>query len=79
MRFATGLAGLVVMLVACGSASDSPATSQTTTSPTTENESTTMPTGEQQQLPIVAPANEHNALYLSTKRTKLGHALPDAP
>ena len=28
------------------------------------------------QVPIVAPANPHNARYLSTKRDKLGHKLP---
>lgn len=28
------------------------------------------------QVPIVAPANEHNARYLDTKREKLGHARP---
>jgi 3,4-dihydroxy 2-butanone 4-phosphate synthase/GTP cyclohydrolase II len=28
------------------------------------------------QVPIVAPANPHNARYLSTKREKLGHKLP---
>jgi len=28
------------------------------------------------QVPIVAPTNEHNARYLATKRDKLGHRLP---
>lgn len=28
------------------------------------------------QVPIVAPVNEHNARYLATKREKLGHHLP---
>jgi 3,4-dihydroxy 2-butanone 4-phosphate synthase/GTP cyclohydrolase II len=28
------------------------------------------------QVPIVAPVNEHNARYLATKREKLGHQLP---
>lgn len=28
------------------------------------------------QVPIVAPANPHNARYLSTKREKMGHKLP---
>jgi len=28
------------------------------------------------QVPIVPPANEHNAGYLATKRDKLGHRLP---
>ena len=28
------------------------------------------------QVPIVPPANEHNATYLATKRDKLGHHLP---
>ena len=31
------------------------------------------------QVPIVAPANPHNARYLSTKREKLGHKLPASP
>lgn len=30
------------------------------------------------QVPIVAPVNEHNARYLATKREKLGHQLPPA-
>ncbi|HQU47345.1 MAG TPA: GTP cyclohydrolase II [Pirellulales bacterium] len=30
------------------------------------------------QVPIVAPINEHNARYLATKREKLGHHLPGA-
>ena len=29
------------------------------------------------QVPIVAPINEHNARYLATKREKLGHNLPE--
>ena len=29
------------------------------------------------QVPIVPPANEHNARYLGTKRDKMGHQLPD--
>lgn len=28
------------------------------------------------QVPIISPANEHNASYLATKRDKLGHTLP---
>jgi 3,4-dihydroxy 2-butanone 4-phosphate synthase/GTP cyclohydrolase II len=28
------------------------------------------------QVPIVAPPNEHNARYLAAKRDKLGHRLP---
>ena len=28
------------------------------------------------QVPILPPANEHNAHYLATKRDKLGHRLP---
>jgi 3,4-dihydroxy 2-butanone 4-phosphate synthase/GTP cyclohydrolase II len=28
------------------------------------------------QVPIVSPANEHNASYLRTKRDKMGHLLP---
>jgi 3,4-dihydroxy 2-butanone 4-phosphate synthase/GTP cyclohydrolase II len=28
------------------------------------------------QVPIVPPANEHNARYLATKREKMGHDLP---
>ena len=30
------------------------------------------------QVPIVPPANEHNSRYLETKRTKMGHRLPEA-
>ena len=30
------------------------------------------------QVPIVAPVNEHNARYLATKREKLGHQLPSS-
>jgi 3,4-dihydroxy 2-butanone 4-phosphate synthase/GTP cyclohydrolase II len=28
------------------------------------------------QVPLVSPANPHNAAYLATKRDKLGHKLP---
>jgi 3,4-dihydroxy 2-butanone 4-phosphate synthase / GTP cyclohydrolase II len=31
------------------------------------------------QVPIISPANPHNAAYLATKREKLGHNLPPAP
>ncbi len=68
MRFATGLAVLVVTCVACGSAPDSLEIDETTTSitvaPTTESETTTMPASEEQQLPIVAPAREDLARRL---------------
>ena len=30
------------------------------------------------QVPIVPPSNEHNSRYLETKRTKMGHRLPEA-
>jgi 3,4-dihydroxy 2-butanone 4-phosphate synthase / GTP cyclohydrolase II len=30
------------------------------------------------QVPIMPPMNEHNARYLQTKRTKLGHELPES-
>ncbi len=30
------------------------------------------------QVPILPPSNEHNSRYLETKRTKLGHRLPEA-
>jgi 3,4-dihydroxy 2-butanone 4-phosphate synthase/GTP cyclohydrolase II len=30
------------------------------------------------QVPIMPPINEHNARYLQTKRTKLGHELPES-
>jgi 3,4-dihydroxy 2-butanone 4-phosphate synthase / GTP cyclohydrolase II len=30
------------------------------------------------QVPIVSPSNAHNSRYLETKRTKLGHRLPEA-
>ena len=29
-----------------------------------------------EQVPIVPPANEHNADYLATKRDRMGHVLP---
>jgi 3,4-dihydroxy 2-butanone 4-phosphate synthase/GTP cyclohydrolase II len=29
------------------------------------------------QVPIIPGVNEHNAAYLTTKRTKMGHVLPD--
>ena len=29
------------------------------------------------QVPIIPVVNEHNAAYLTTKRTKMGHILPD--
>jgi hypothetical protein len=73
MRLATGLAVLVVTCVACGSAPDSPATGETTTSitvaPTTENETTTMPTSE--ELPIVASAREDLARRLVVEPEEL--------
>ena len=28
------------------------------------------------QVPIISTANEHNASYLDTKRSKMGHILP---
>ncbi|MFP6601906.1 MAG: GTP cyclohydrolase II [Pirellulaceae bacterium] len=31
------------------------------------------------QVPIISAVNEHNASYLDTKRTKMGHALPKKP
>ena len=30
------------------------------------------------QIPVVPPANEHNAEYLATKRDKMGHELPSS-
>jgi 3,4-dihydroxy 2-butanone 4-phosphate synthase/GTP cyclohydrolase II len=30
------------------------------------------------QVPIAAVPNEHNARYLSTKRDKMGHSLPES-
>ena len=60
MRFTTGLAVLAMTLAACGAGPDSPAVGETTTSApatsTTENQTTTMPTSDQEQLPVVAEA-----------------------
>lgn len=60
MRTTTVLAVLAMALAACGAGTEPPAVGETatpSTAPTTtENETTTMPIGEQDQLPIVAPA-----------------------
>jgi hypothetical protein len=60
MRTATLLAVLVMALAACGAGRESTQVDETTTPSTapttTENETTTMPTSEQEELPIVAPA-----------------------
>ena len=74
MRFTTGLAVLAVTLAACGSGLDSPAVDETATSaatPTTENETTTMPNSEQEQLPIVAPAKSDLATRLGVDPDEL--------
>jgi len=74
MRFTTGLAVLALTLAACGAGLDSPAVDQTATSattPTTENETTTMPTSEQEQLPIVAPAKADLATRLGVESDEL--------
>jgi hypothetical protein len=70
MRFTTGLAALAVTLAACGAGLDSPAVDETATSattPTTQNESTTMPISEHEQLPIVAPAKADLARRLGVE------------
>ncbi len=74
MRFTTGLTVLAVTLAACGAGLDSPAVDETSTSattPTTENETTTMPTSEQEQLPIVAPARADLAQQLGVEPDEL--------
>ena len=75
MRFTSGLAVLVVTLAACGAGTDEPLVGETTTpataTPTSENESTTMPTSEQEQLPIVAPAKADLATRLGVEPDEL--------
>ena len=75
MRFATGLAVLALTLAACGASPDPRAVGETTTSttatPTTENETTTMPISEQAQLPIVAPAKADLATRLGVEPDEL--------
>jgi hypothetical protein len=75
MRFATGLALLVVSLAACGAGPDDALVGETTppstTSPSTEDETTTMPMSEQQQLPIVAPAKADLATRLGVQADEL--------
>jgi len=75
MRFGTGLAVLVTLLAACGSGLDGPLVGETTTSATAtappQNESTTMPTSEQQELPIVAPAKADLAARLGVAPDEL--------
>ena len=75
MRFATGLALLVVTLAACGAGPDDSLAGETTppspAPPTTENESTTMPISEQEQLPIVAPAKADLATRLRVQAVEL--------
>jgi hypothetical protein len=75
MRFATGLALLVVTLAACGAGPDDSLVGETTlpstVPPTTENETTTMPISDQEQLPIVAPARADLALRLGVDADQL--------
>jgi hypothetical protein len=75
MRFATGLALLLVTLAACGAGPDDSLVGETTppsTVPTTtENETTTMPISDQEQLPIVAPARADLALRLGVDADQL--------
>jgi len=71
MRFRTGLAALATVLAACASGSDLPTAGETTipatAAPTTENETTTMPTSNQEQLPIVTPARADLARRLGVE------------
>ena len=71
MRFATGVAALATVLAACASGSDLPAAETTTTTaaatPTTENDTTTMPISEQEELPIVTPAQADLARRLGVE------------
>ncbi len=75
MRFATGLALLVVTLAACGAGLDDSLVGETTppstAPPTTEDETTTMPISEQEHLPIVAPAKADLATRLGVEADEL--------
>ena len=66
---------LAVALAACGAGAEPPAVGESTmpsTVPTTsENETTTMPTSEQEQLPIVAPARDDLAQRLGVDPEQL--------
>ena len=75
MRFATGLGLLVVTLAACGAGTDGSVVGATsmpsTTPPSTEDETTTMPISKQEQLPIVAPAKVDLATRLGVEPDEL--------
>lgn len=66
---------LAVALAACGAGAEPPAVGESTmpsTVPTTsENETNTMPTSEQEQLPIVAPARDDLAQRLGVDPEQL--------
>ena len=74
MRTSAVFAVLAVAMVACGADPESPAagdTSTTTTVPIAENETTTMPNSEQEQLPIVALARADLARRLGVEPDEL--------
>ncbi|HWL49895.1 MAG TPA: hypothetical protein VNT92_08455 [Acidimicrobiia bacterium] len=75
MRPKALLAVLAVALAACGAGAEPPAVGESTmpsTVPTTsENETNTMPTSEQEQLPIVAPARDDLAQRLGVDPEQL--------
>ena len=75
MRKMMTFAVLVTVLAACGAGPESPTVGETTTSATatttTPNETTTMPISEQQQLPIVAPAQADLARRLGVEPDEL--------
>ena len=75
MRTTPLLAMLLMALVACGAGSDLAAVDATTTppitTPTTENDTTTMPTSDLEQLPIVAPARADLAQRLGVEPEEL--------
>jgi len=75
MRFATGLALLVVTLAACGAGPNDSLVGETTppstAPPSTEDETTTMPISKQEQLPIVAPAKADLATRLGIQADEL--------
>ena len=66
---------VALTLAACGSGLDEPVVGETTTpvtaTPTTENETTTMPPSEQDQIPIVAPAKADLAMRLGVDPDEL--------
>lgn len=72
MRRSAFLAVLVMAIAACGGGSEPPAVAETTTPGSAPNitedvTTTTMPTGEQEQLPVVTPARTDLAQRLGVE------------